>query len=56
MLRLAAVISSAALCWTLVTAGSFDDVARTSVAPRAAGAAASVQVAQFNPCPNGKCR
>jgi hypothetical protein len=56
MLRLAAAISSAALCWTLVTASSLDDIARTTAAPHAAGAAASVQVAQFNPCPNGKCR
>ena len=33
MLRLAAMISSAALCWTLVTASSFDDLARSLVAP-----------------------
>jgi hypothetical protein len=55
MVRLAAVISCTAICWTLVTASSFDDVARTAVAPRAADAA-PVQVAQFNPCPNRKCR
>jgi len=56
MLRLAAVVFSTAVCWTLVTASSFDDVARTSVARSAAGAAPAVQLAQFNPCPNGKCR
>ncbi len=55
MVRLAAVISCTAICWTLVTANSFDDAARTSVAPRPAGAA-PVQVAQFNPCPNRRCR
>jgi hypothetical protein len=56
MLRLAAVISCTAVCWTLVTASSFDDVARSSVASRATGGAAPVQVAQFNPCPNRRCR
>lgn len=55
MLRLAAVICSTAVCWTLVTASSVDDVARPSAAPRAADAA-PVQLAQFNPCPNRKCR
>lgn len=56
MLKLAAVISSTALCWTLVTASSFDDVARSAVARPAVGAAPATQVAQFNPCPNGRCR
>ncbi len=55
MLRLAAVMSCVALCWTLVTAGSFDHAAR-SVARPAADAAPAVQLAQFNPCPNRKCR
>jgi hypothetical protein len=56
MLKLAAVVSSIALCWMLLAASPRDDVARTAVAPQAAGAAAGVQLAQFNPCPNGKCR
>jgi len=56
MLRLAAVMSCVALSWMLVTASSFDHAAPTPGARHAADATASVQIAQFNPCPNRRCR
>ena len=55
MLRLAAVMSCVALCWMLVTAGSFDHAPR-DVARPAADAGPVMQIAQFNPCPNRRCR
>jgi hypothetical protein len=56
MLKLAALFSCAALCLTLMTAVTFDDIARISAAPQASGIDHSVRLAQFNACPNGKCR
>ncbi len=56
MLRLSSLLCAAAFVLAPVTVGLLCGHVLTSAAPLASGPAPHVILAQFNPCPNGKCR
>jgi hypothetical protein len=59
MSKLTALFCSTAICFTLTGVGAFDGPSPRSDArheSKSGAGGAYVSLAQFNPCPNGRCR
>lgn len=56
MLRCSSLLVAAALFLTPVSAGLLIGRSLISATPHAGGPASHLILAQYNPCPNGRCR